>query len=282
MRLFNSIRMLTESPRFYDEERALARTMLTQQLTDAGWLVEERPFEIAGVYGSNLVALGAPRARVLLGAHYDTVEISPGADDNASGVAAVLEIARVLGPNAPVDIVLFDLEEPQGSVVGPEGRSFAYGSQAFVDAGVSYDIVFILESLGHRCNTDGCQQLPRGMPQGLVDVDGTAVYWITGGGDTTAPWADLVATFTASAAPTRAVGVSIPGRGLIQETRFSDHAPFWDVGIAAAMITDTALLRNPHYHRASDTWDTIDLGFLADATRGTAVAVAAAAGMCGP
>jgi hypothetical protein len=262
-RMAANVRELARSPRFFDDQRYEARTWLTEQLTAAGRAVDEQPFDISGVFGTNLLARGSPGARVLVAAHYDTVEVSPGADDNASGVAVVLEVARVLGPDAPFDVVLFDLEEPQGSLVGRDQRNFAYGSQAFVDAGISYDLAFVLESVGVRC--EGCQQVPGAMPSGLVEVDGNAVYWIAGGD---APWADLVATFGAAAAPTRAIGVFVPGRGgRVPETRFSDHAPLWDAGIPAVMVTDTALLRNPSYHRATDLPDTVDPEFLGAVAR---------------
>lgn len=278
-RLMATVRALAASPRESDPERARAREWLVRALADGGRAVESLPFEIAGVDGVNLLARGAPGARVLVGAHYDSVDGSPGADDNASGAAALVEVARLLGPAAPVDVVLFDREEPQASQVGRDSRNFAFGSQAFVDAGVGYERVFVLESVGLRCADEGCQARPGGLPPGLVEVDGTAIYWILGGGG---EWADLLATFGAAAAPTPALGVSVPGRGgVIRQTRFSDHAPFWDAGVPAVMITDTALLRNPDYHGAGDRPEALDPAFLAQVTGGAAAAAAQAAGMCG-
>jgi hypothetical protein len=80
----------------------------------------------------------------------------------------------------------------------------------------------------------------------------------------------------------RALPFVVPGRGtVLPQSRFSDHAPFWDAGIAAVMVTDTALLRNTQYHEAGDTPDRLDRTLLEEVARGTVVAVAQAAGMCG-
>ena len=102
--------------RWTADQRAAAREIISGELEDTGYEVEERPFGDGGV---NVVARldgsDPDAAAVLVGAHYDTVKASPGADDNGTGVAAVLEIARVLAdtqPIAPVELVLFDLEEP--------------------------------------------------------------------------------------------------------------------------------------------------------------------------
>ena len=280
-RTFAAIKALAKTPRRTDAQRDRARAFLTDALKRAGRTVEARPFTVAGVSGINLVAPGAADATVLVGAHYDSVGSSPGADDNASGVAVALEVARVLGPDAPVDIVLFDAEEPPSVAsarpVGTDGRNYAYGSQAFVDAGVRYEVAIIVESVGYRCS--GCQQLPSGLPAGFVEADGEAVYWVVGG--SAERWPTLLGAFIEAAAPTAALAVDIPNRGAqIRESRFSDHAPFWDAGIDAVMITDTALLRNPHYHRRGDTPEILDPAFVAATARGTVAAAAAAAGAC--
>jgi hypothetical protein len=271
-RVHAAVRHLARSPRRSLPRRTETREWLRAELAAAGFASEELPFSIAGVDGTNLVARG-PGARVLVGAHYDTVQGSPGADDNASGVAAVLELARVLGPSAPVTWAWFDAEEPHDAEVGSDGRNFAFGSQAFVDREPDWDLAVIVESVGYRCEGD-CQQVPPLVPRSLAD--GTAIYWVA---NPSARWADLAATFDAAAAPTRSRPFTLANRGrTVRESRFSDHAPFWDRGIDAVMVTDTAPLRNPHYHRDSDR--EVDPAFLADVTRGLAAAIRAATGTC--
>ena len=280
-RLRADVAWLARSPRASPTRREAVRSWLEERSTDLGFTVERRPFTLSGVEGVNVVALGAP-GTVWVGAHYDTVSETEGADDDASGVAALLEVARLLGPAAPVRYVLFDAEEPHGAPVGADGRNFAYGSQAFVDAGTDASAVFVLESVGYTCTTPRCQQLPAGIPDGLVKVDGTAVAWVA---DTPsgAPWRDWIATARAAvpARPLVALGIPDHGAGLAQ-ARFSDHAPFWDAGIPAVMVTDTALLRNPHYHRPGDTLDTLDLSFLSDNVRAVVAALRHATGTCPP
>ncbi len=279
-RLLADVATLAREPRRSLERRAEVRAWLAERWTALGYTVEERPFTIAGVRGTNVVASGPAGGTVWVGAHYDSVASTPGADDDASGVAAVLELARVLGPEVPVRYVLFDAEEPHDASVGREGRNYAFGSQAFVDAlgPGEASAAFVLESIGRACET--CQQLPPGVPSSLVKVDGTAVYWVVDE-PSAAPWADLVATARA-AVPTRpahAVGFADRGDDLPQ-SRFSDHAPFWDAGIPAVMVTDTAMLRNADYHRPGDTADRIDGAYLADATTGVGAAVRELTGRC--
>jgi len=107
------------------------------------------------------------------------------------------------------------------------------------------------------------------------------VYWVVDD-PSPAPWGEWIAT-AAAATPSRAVhGVGIPDHGSgLPQSRFSDHAPLWDRGIPAVMVTDTALLRNAHYHRAADTADLVDPVFLGDTVRGVVAAVQAASGTCG-
>lgn len=269
-RLLASVATLARSPRRSDARREEVRAWLSARLGDVGLTAELRPFTISGVSGTNVVA-GPADARVLLAAHYDTVAGSPGADDDASGVAVVLEAARVLGPSVPVGYVLFDAEEPHDATVGADGRNFAFGSQAFVDAGVRAEVVFVLDAVGYAC--EDCQQVPSGVPRSLVEVDGTAPYWVANT-PARAPWADLAATAGAAGLEPVVVGMPNAGRA-VRQSRFSDHAPFWDAGVDAVLVTDTALLRNPNYHRDSDR--TVDGAFLAGVARGVVAAVACAA-----
>ncbi|MEQ1572437.1 MAG: M28 family peptidase, partial [Myxococcota bacterium] len=277
------VQTLAASPRASARRRHQVREWLTEQLTAAGFTVTPEPFTLAGVSGTNLVATGLAPGRVVVGAHYDTVEDSPGADDNASGVAVTLAVARALGPDAPVTWVFFDAEEPSeahgGATVGTDGRNFAFGSQAWADRhAAEVELGFVLESVGYTCREPGCQQVPGGVPASFPR-DGAGVYWAVNRSER--DWGALLATYLASSPGHPAHAITVPGRGAaIPQSRFSDHAPLWDAGVDAVLITDTALLRNPNYHHPTD--HTVDAELLADVARGVAAAVRAATGRCGP
>jgi Zn-dependent M28 family amino/carboxypeptidase len=275
-RLAEDVATLAASPRASDARRAETRAWITGELAAFGLAVTERPFTVSGQSGVNLDAGAGP---ILVGAHYDSVAATPGADDNATGVAVTLAVARALGGR--VRYVFFDVEEPRPATVGKEGRNFAFGSQAFAD-GLADDevrVAFVVESVGFSC--DGCQRVPAGVPAAAVPQDGRGVYLV--GNERGGPvWSVVQAAFAEVVpAPYTAHAFVVPGTGrLLPQSRFSDNAPLWDRGVDAVMITDTALLRNPHYHERTDTLDTLDPAYLAAVAKGTIVAVGALAGLC--
>lgn len=263
---------LAASPRRSDARRAEVRAWVAAELRGAGLSPREAPFSIAGVSGTNVVA---GEGRILVGAHYDSVGDTPGADDNASGLAVMLEVARVLGPVAT--FVAFDAEEPFEAAVGADGRNYAFGSQAFVDATPgAWDLAIIVESVGYSC--DDCQRLPAGVPASFPR-DSRGVYAIVAG---SRDWSGDLATFAKASSAHPVAAVTIPGTGRsLPQSRFSDHAAFWDAGVPAMMVTDTALLRNPNYHEPTDTPETLDAALLADVARGVVAIVGAVTGKCG-
>lgn len=241
-------------------DRARSRAYLRQTLESYGWSPMEQPFDA----GINLLAQRpgtAPQAgKIIVGAHYDTVSGSPGADDNASGVAAVLEVARLLGPVATprrLEIVLFDAEE-QGLL----------GSYAFAERPENLqDLqgVVVLEMVGYTCKTPGCQSRPAGLPLTPPSEVGDFLAIV---GD--AEHLPLLQSFEQTRQPQlpALLNLSVPLKGVLTPDLLrSDHSPFWYKDIGAVMVTDTAFFRNPHYHQASDTPETLDQQFLADTTQ---------------
>jgi hypothetical protein len=192
---------------------------------------------------------------VLIGAHYDGVPGSPGADDNASAIAVLLEMARALAANPPkrrVRLVAFDLEE----------RDLA-GSRAYAAElhrrREPLALMIALEMLGYADRRPGSQRYPPGLR-----------YFYPDRGDFIGLIGNLRAIpqlRRAARAIRRSVAcewLAVPWRGrVLPDTRRSDHAPFWDLGYPAFMVTDTADMRNPHYHTAGDHIETLDLDFLA-------------------
>lgn len=246
----------------------------------------QHTFTYAGRSGMNIISRKVGRTPdlppLLVSAHYDTVPGSPGADDNASGVTAMLECARVLA-SAPiqrtVDFVAFDMEERQ-----PEGEG-VIGSAAFVRdlaRAAGYQGVYNLEMVGYTSGP-GTQGFPPGfqffLPRAYHHVEGRRFS-----GDSVAVVAQakgamlsqcLVAAAADYAPDLDVLPVVIPaGLPIPPDVFRGDHAPFWAAGIPAVLVTDTANFRNPHYHTAQDTADTLDYLFLYRVTCALVAAVA--------
>ena len=243
--------------------------------------VRRQPFRFGGRSYDNVVAeiRGTdPRApRVLVGAHVDTVRGTPGADDNASGVAGLLECARLLSGwrgRATVELVAFNLEERQGWTYRVGSRRWAADARA---QGIAYRGALVLEMIGFRSHEYGSQKIPA--PVRWRDLPRTGDH-LAVVGDTRSR--ELLRTFLAQARSTvpelPLASLHSPLRGwLVWDTRRSDNASFWSNGYPALLLTDTANLRNPHYHRASDRLQTLDLEFAALITDAVAACVRACA-----
>ncbi len=239
-------------------------------LRDLGLAAERRPFRFRGREFHNVVgerpggAADAPR--VLVGAHYDTVAGSPGADDNASGVAAMLEAARLLADEPlerTVEFVAFNLEEPQGATYRVGSRHYARTART---RGIRYRAVLVLEMVGYTNSTPASQQVPLLLFWKRVPRTGTFLA-ATGDGRSARLLRRFADTARDAAPALDVVTFRSPLRGwLVPHTRLSDNASFWDEGYPALMLTDTAFLRNPHYHTGRDRIDTLDFQFMARVT----------------
>jgi Zn-dependent M28 family amino/carboxypeptidase len=197
----------------------------------------------------------------LLGAHYDAVPHTPGADDNASGVSVLIELARLFAQQPayhPVRLVAFDLEEY--GMVG----SIAY-AQELRQQGESLRLMLSLEMLGYVDATPGSQSYPPGL-EALYPDRGDFIA-LVGEVDNMNDLLHLSQAFRVVDIPCEHLPVE--NRGLaLPATRLSDHSSFWDQGYPAVMVTDTSFLRNPHYHLTSDSIDTLNLKFLAGVCQG--------------
>lgn len=246
-----------------------AEQYLHSTFQQLGCHVKTQSFKAFGGTYHNIVATipgsppskGTTEAPLILAAHYDTYEHSPGADDNASALAVLLEAARELGGfplKRPVLCVAFCLEEFN-----------LLGSRAYVAAlrkqGRSIHGAIVLECVGYASSQEGTQQQPP-IPVKLPPVgDFLGIV----GND---PSKALVSAVEAAAAhgpiPLKTISMTVPGNGeAFPDTRRSDHAAFWDYGFPALMLTDTANFRNPHYHQSSDTIETLNLPFLEQVER---------------
>lgn len=241
---------------------------IEQKFKEYGYLIEIDEFLYYGKLYKNIVATGyeikSKKNWTVVGAHYDSAIDSPGADDNASGVAVMLEVARILRETSLSDkikFVAFTLEEPQ-----PFTFEFLIGSRHFVKKmkklGYKYTAI-VLESVGYYSKTQGSQKLP-------AFVKGPDVGDFLGviGNRRSLPLLKLFDKAKKLASSINLITYKAPLNGwLAIETRFSDHASFWNSGFQAVMLTDTAMFRNPYYHTQWDTPDKLNYSFMKDVVK---------------
>ena len=210
---------------------------------------------------------------LIIAAHYDTVEQSPGADDNASGLAVLLETAGTLclrDAGDPFHCIAFCLEEED-----------LLGSRAYVASlqktRQSILGAIVLECVGYARSEPGSQLTPPHLPIAIPSVgDFLGVI----GNEASRDLVTAIMSCGSATIPSlNMIPMTVPGKGeLLPDTRRSDHAAFWDQGYSAVMLTDTANFRNPHYHQPTDTIETLNLDFLGDVVAAVTAAVADLAG----
>lgn len=255
---------------------ARAEAYVAVQLAQAGWSVRRQPLRWMGEAYHNVVATlgGATTQRLVLGAHFDTVEGTPGADDNASGIAVLLEAARLLAVNPPactMECVAFTLEEM--NMVGS-----AHYVRELKRSRVPVVGMWSLEMVGFTNDAPHSQELPPGLA-GRYPSTGTFLA-VVGNRQSQGFLRETMRGFHAIRG-LHAEQLVVPMNGWwLPATRLSDHAPFWDAGYPALLVTDTAFLRNPHYHQPTDTLETLDLTFMRGACAGIVAAVQAVSASC--
>jgi len=278
-RIRNHIRTLegVRHPVAAPEALERAADYIHASLESLNYTIEPHLFSFDGREFRNIIATRTgtrnPEERLLLVAHYDTVDASPGADDNASGVAVLLEAARVLEPvefGRTVQFAAVNLEERQSE--GPLEEGGLWGSRALAAEAEKQNWkiagVVVLEMVAYA-GESVVQGLLAGLPI-QVPEHGDFIGVIGNSASS-----DLVDMFVQTTERNRIglpmVPLVVPGNGeMIKETRRSDHAPFWDRGYRAIMLTDTAEFRSPHYHQPTDTLDTLNLPFAAQVCRAVA------------
>lgn len=268
--LLDNVQALAQ-PRSTPAQKALTRRYITEQLQSYGLVPEDQPYrhpvtDSVETGGINIVATlpgSDPEAGTfVVGGHYDGAGNSPGADDNGSAIATLLEIARLFSAldytfPATLQIVFFDQEEQQ-----PDGSGLL-GSLAFTQEPGNLDNVkgaIILEMIGYACRTPGCQRYPQGLPVTNLPETGDFLA-VLGLADHT----QLIGAFMGSAQSNWPTVMSLPipkpVLNMLPDLLRSDHAPFWEKEIPAVMVTDTANFRNTNYHTLRDTPDTLDVPF---------------------
>jgi hypothetical protein len=226
------------------------------------------------------VANVAPHARpariFIIGAHYDSAPGAPGANDNGSGTAAVLELARLLknlrpSPGTEVKFVFFVNEEPP-YFMGEEMGSMQHARKLHAE-GQKVEAALILETIGYYSNARRSQKLPSGL-EGRYPDTGNFIAFVGTLASSRLVQDSLAAFRNVSDFP--AHGLAAPA--YVQGVTLSDHSSYNRFGYPAIMITDTAFMRYPYYHTAEDTPDKIDYQSTARVVSGLARTIMALAG----
>ncbi|MBI3607026.1 MAG: M28 family peptidase [Nitrospirae bacterium] len=246
----------------YDRLTAAA-DFLDASLGGAGFEVRRQRYEAGGKPFDNLEVeirgASRPDEIVVVGAHYDSVPGAPGANDNATGAAAVVALARMFGGTRPARTLRFVefVNEERPFAHTPDMGSVVYAKRSR-ERGERIVAMLSLETIGYYTDQPGSQQYP------------SPLNWIY---PSTGNFIAVVGNLASRRLVRRTIaafrrGTTFPSEGGALPERlpgvgWSDHWSFWQAGYPAAMVTDTALFRDPSYHTAADTPNTIDYSRLA-------------------
>jgi Zn-dependent M28 family amino/carboxypeptidase len=236
---------------------AMCADYIATQFTNAGAVVESQEFKVQGNRYRNVIGrFGVGKAsKVVVGAHYDTCGDTPGADDNASGIAALIELAYLAGADVPqreLELVAYVLEEPPFFRTSHMGSAIHAESIAREKSNIIG--VIVLESVGCFNDEKGSQSYPSLMLRAFYpsrgDFIAVAGRWDQG------DWIKAVKVGMLGSTDLPVYSIRAPSA--LPGIDFSDHINYWPYGINAAMVTDTAFYRNKAYHESEDTADRLD------------------------
>lgn len=272
-RLETHVRALTrlQPPRDYMNFESLSKAgaFIENEFRGLGLEPRRQPVRSFGKEYFNVSVLLGPSEgdRLIIGAHYDVCGDQPGADDNASGVAGILELARLLGPEAsklkiPLELIAYTLEEPPhfgGSQMGS-----AVHARSLKESGQGVRLMMSIEMIGYYSDEPGSQKYPVPLMDlmypdrgNFIGIIGRPQEWLL--------MRKLKRAFRAFGDIELATLNSPP---IVPGVTLSDHRSFWEEGFHAVMVTDTAFMRNPHYHQKSDTPETLDYKRMAEVVNG--------------
>jgi len=258
-------------PRAEREGHARVKRRLLERLGLLGGTLRVESFLFERAIHENLV-LDLPGRRrrrrelVIVGAHYDSVPDSPGADDNGSALAALLEVGRTLAPlrrQHDLRLVAFDLEENGFRGSRHHAAECAWARQPI-------RLMMSLEMIGYCSHEPGSQRYP-GKLGALLPGRANFIGMLCNLRGIR-PTFTLARGMRSAQARTIALPTGFRGEWVPASCR-SDHVPFWELGFPAVLVTDTGELRNPHYHKPSDRPETLDYGFLEAISRGLTVGI---------
>ncbi|MCB2408600.1 M28 family peptidase [Hymenobacter lucidus] len=272
-RLYADVEFLTElrPARSYRHPASLnqAADYIKAEFEKLECRVEEQPFRVDGQPYRNIIASFGPADAelIIIGAHYDVCGDQPGADDNASAVAGLLETARLLAASpAPltrrIDFVAYSLEEPP--FFGTEDMGSAFHAKSLHDQHVAVRAMICYEMIGYFSDAHGSQRFPDERMAQLYPSTGNFITVVGKQGQESI--VEQVKKLMQSHAAIDVQSINLPSA--VSLAGLSDHRNYWRYGYEALMINDTSFLRNPNYHQPSDTIDTLDFRRMAEVVNG--------------
>ncbi len=279
-RIIKDLRFLIKSPIARSDEHVERLNVCAnyiseefKKLTDA---VEEQKYLVNGKEYKNIICSFGPKEaeRIIVGAHYDVCGEQPGADDNASGVAGLLEVARLLKNKSGnlkyrVDFVAYTLEEPPN--FRTENMGSAVHAKMLHDNHIKVKAMICLEMIGFFSDNRKSQEYPIGLMKLFYPrkANFIAVVGKIGQGKTTKE----IKKKMNGASVVKAISLNAPAS--LPGIDFSDHLNYWKYGYVAVMITDTSFYRNPNYHEKSDTLESLNVGKMAEVIKGVFASIVA-------
>ncbi|KOR33125.1 peptidase M28 [Achromatium sp. WMS3] len=270
--LQHSVNFLTDIRpyRHYDNVESLDKvaSFIENQFKDYGLATKMQIFNVEGEQYKNIIATYGQKTeeKIVIGAHYDVCGNQTGADDNASAVAGLLEIARLfalhnLASKYQIEFVAYSLEEPP--FFGTDNMGSYIHAKSLHDNREKINCMICLEMIGYFTDKENSQNYPIEAMKAIYPTIGNFIA-VVGNSSSGSLVSEITTHIKAASINVQKLEapVNLPG------IDFSDHRNYWYFGYKAVMITDSAFYRNPHYHRASDTADTLDYAKMGEVVKG--------------
>ena len=262
-RLYADVKFLTELRPFRNHRNLQSLEQVCEyirtEFSRSGFSTEDQKWMAGGNEYTNVIASynSHKSKRLVVGAHYDVAGDQPGADDNASAVAGLLETARLLAENEPdldyrIDLVAYCLEEPP--YFGSEQMGSFIHAKSLYDKKIDVLGLICYEMIGYFSEEPGSQKFPNEQLAKLYPDAGNFIM-VVGSTEYDAFNKKVYDLMKKDSAINVQLGSLPPALGL---AGMSDQRSYWQFGYNALMINDTSFMRNPHYHLMSDIIETLD------------------------
>ena len=275
--LYTTVKTLSKvtPARNYSNPESLNKTAhyIKSKFEEYGYSPREQIYKVEGNEYKNIIVTAGPEdaPTLVVGAHYDVCGDQPGADDNASGIAGLLELARLIQTNKPelryrIEMVAYTLEEP------PFFRSKLMGS--YVHAKSLYDSktpvvgMIGLEMIGYFTDKDKSQNYPLSLMKLFYPSKGDFIALVGRYAD-----GSLLKHLKNNMKQTAVKVSTLKAPSFVAGIDFSDHLNYWNFGYSAVMVTDTAFYRNANYHQISDTIEKLDFDKMKEVVKGLYLAI---------